>query len=313
MLFILLPIAFFGIICAFKKARGLAYLFSFLLILSFFYTVNYSIPDIQPYYLPSLLALLFFLSFGLVEIVRLFRKKGYLLLLLCPLPLIFNFTEANKRDYYLAEDFAKNGFASAPKDAIILTNWWDFYAPAFYLRYVENERKDLCIIDKELLRRSWYFLYLKKAYPWLVENSQSELEDFLSYLHQFEYGTLKDKIGIQNSFIRLLRSFFEKNPERRHFFLFIPSPDYDLPDIIKEKKVIPYGILYEIRDDSAYHFIDYQKLTFRYPKRELNEREKMILRYYAFLAKERIKYLSSSSAVEKEGIETWLKKIQIKN
>ncbi len=310
MLFILLPIALFGIICAFKKSRELSFLFSILFLVSFFYAVNYSIPDIQPYYLPSLFALLFFLSFGLGEIVRVLRKRGYVVLLLCCLPVIFNFKKANKRDYYFAEDFAKNVFASAPKDAIILTNWWDFYAPAFYLRYVEKHRPDLCIIDKELCRRLWYFLYLKKSYPWLVERSCRELEEFLSYLHQFEYGNLKDNIEIQNSFIRMLTSFLEKNPERRHFFLFLPFWDPDLPQILKGKKAIPYGLLYEIREDSAYHFFDYRKLHFRKPKIPLGEREKIILRYYSFVSLERMRYLSTPQAAKREGIEIWLRKIR---
>ncbi|MEO0125779.1 MAG: DUF2723 domain-containing protein [candidate division WOR-3 bacterium] len=305
-LFFFLPLSLFGIFFAFRQEKRFTPLFFLLALLSFFYAINYSIPDIQPYYLLTFISLLYFLSFTLKGLAKKIKLLSRAYLLLLPLPIILNFSNANKRDYYLALDFARNAFISAPDSSIILTNWWDFYAPSLYLQHIKGERKDLIIIDKELLRRSWYYDYLKKVYPELLKKSERELAEFLPYLHQFEYGNLKDNLGIQEAFIRLIRSFLEKSPKRRHFFLFLPSFDHDLPFILKGKKVIPYGILFEIRDDTVYYPFAYRQLTYRLPKKRLEERERVILDYYHLLAQERQKYLKTLK--KEEGIENWLKK-----
>jgi hypothetical protein len=302
-LFFFFPLSLLGIILSFRRNRKWS-LFSLLLLgLSFLYAVNYTIPDIEPYYLPSFVSLLFFLSFTLKELKEKLRLVlGSVYLLLLPLPLIFNFSSNQKRDYYLAEDFARNAFVSAPESSLILTNWWDFYAPSLYLQHVRGERKDLCLIDKELLRRFWYYEYLKKVYPWLLENSKEELASFLSYLAQFESGRLKDTFGIQKSFIQYLRSLRDKNPERHFFLLFLPTFDYDLPGILEGRKIIPRGILFEITDDTIPRPFNYQNLTLRLPKKRLEERERLIINYYHLLAQKRLKYRRD------EGLEDWLNK-----
>ncbi len=303
------PLSLLGIFLAWRKDKRVAAFFIFVLLFSLFYAINYTIPDIQPYYHPPFLALLFFLSFPLKALLTKWRKLSLLYLFFIPLPISLQFQFANRRDYYLAEDFARNGLTIAPDSAIILTNWWDFYAPTLYLQHIKNFRRDICLIDKELLRRSWYFLYLERVYPWLLENSKGELVDFLSYLHQFEYGGLKDPSAIQNSFIRLIRSFSEKNPNRRSFFLFLPSLDYDLLGIIEGKRVIPYGILWEMRNDSTDHPIDYNRLQLRLPKKRLEEREERIIRYYYLVAQERTRYHSSLQKGDM-GLKIWLEKIE---
>lgn len=309
-LFLFFPLSLLGIFFAWRREKNLSLLFLLLFLLSFFYAVNYTIPDIQPYYLPTFISLLYFLSFTLKRLKEKVKFSSKVYLFFLPLPIIFNFSNANKNSYYFALDFTRNAFLSAPDSAIILTNWWDFYAPSFYLQNVLEERKDLIIIDKELLRRSWYYDYLKKAYPEILKKSDRELSDFLFYLHQFEYGNLKDTLGIQKSFIQLIKSFFGKNLQRRHFFLSLPSLDYDLPQILEGSKVIPYGILFEIRGDTVYQPFDYQRLNYRPPKKKLEHRERVILNYYQFVAQERLKYLKTLG--KEEGVENWLVKIKIR-
>jgi hypothetical protein len=42
------------------------------------------------------------------------------------------------------------------------------------------------VVDVHLLRRSWYFDYLRRAYPELVARSQRQVDAFLTELEQWE-------------------------------------------------------------------------------------------------------------------------------
>ncbi|MBK6505339.1 MAG: hypothetical protein IPG02_06630 [Ignavibacteria bacterium] len=59
-------------------------------------------------------------------------------------------------------------------------------SPSLYLQSVENIRKDLTIIDKELLNKSWYVEYLMKHNPQVYENSQKEFDDYLTEVKNYE-------------------------------------------------------------------------------------------------------------------------------
>jgi endo-alpha-1,4-polygalactosaminidase (GH114 family) len=53
---------------------------------------------------------------------------------------------------HLAELFTQNIYRSLEKDAIIITDHWDFQSTSYYLQLVRNERPDIVVIDKSLLR-----------------------------------------------------------------------------------------------------------------------------------------------------------------
>ncbi|MBK9228407.1 MAG: hypothetical protein IPL67_15510 [Ignavibacteria bacterium] len=98
-----------------------------------------------------------------------------------------NYSGASKGKDYAVKDFVENVYASAPENSIIITKLWDFVvSPSLYLQSVENIRKDLTIIDKELLNKSWYVEYLMKHNPQVYENSQKEFDDYLTEVKNYE-------------------------------------------------------------------------------------------------------------------------------
>lgn len=296
-----------------KMVRNNFYLFISLLIifiLTLFYAINYSIPDIESYYIPCLFVMFVFAGFGLAILIKNLRVNQYFFLIFIILPLLFNYRRAGMQGNYLAYDSAINHLKSAPVNAIILTNWWDIYAPVFYVQHIENIRKDVCIIDKELLRRSWYLQYLNKQYPWLVRNCQIEIEYFLSYLEQFEHGRLQENVGIQNAFVDMINSFIDRNPNRRVFITFADQADYDAKFIKPERRRIPYGLLYELSSDTIVESFDYGQFSIRKPNLILDERTNLIIKRYENLGLERTLFLKKhGKIVEAKKTLEWILKV----
>ena len=69
---------------------------------------------------------------------------------------------------------------------MLLTLDWQVYSPFFYLHELENFRKDAVVIDIDQLRRSWYFDYLRRAYPETMKQAQGEADAFLEDLRAWE-------------------------------------------------------------------------------------------------------------------------------
>ena len=253
---------------------GLYYLFSlskkdivFMLILfcfNFIYGINYEIPDIEPYFIISLLSYTIFICYGLLFLVRKIEWLIYPILVLAIFVLVYNFHNASERENYFAYDLCGNLFSSVKENGIVITNNWDYYSPALYLKEIEGKRRDIVIIDKELLRRSWYFDYLTKQYPWLIKNSSYEVESYLELLDDFEHSRLKSSSEIQHRYLRMLNSFIEKNKETRPCYItFVNGADKDAPFIAKDYQKIPFGIVYELAETSDTSHFDYSTFCLR--------------------------------------------------
>jgi hypothetical protein len=309
--FVLIPIAVWGAGRLAKQRREIFWLLAVIFVLNLAYAVNYSIPDIQSYYIPFMIAAFIFTGVGLAELMRrLKRVPQYAFLALVILPVAVSFRRAGASGDYVAEDFGRNHLESAPANAVVMTNNWDIYSPAFYLQHINHERPDICMIDKELLRRSWYFQSLAQEYPWLVERSKPEIDDYLRFLDEFEHGTLKDVNGIQSAFIAVINSFVFRNPERRAFLTFDERIDVDARHIMPNRLRVPYGLLLELKTDSTTDSFDYNRLKVRIPSRLVDERTRQNLKTYQRFATERSAWLTRLGRREEaESARAWAARI----
>lgn len=291
--YVLLPFSVYGWLQLFRGLKAVALGLTISAVISFLYAVNYSIPDIEAYFIPSLVCLLIFAAVGVEGIKGSGRKFRHLVWFVALGVLAFNFRTQNRSDDWVAYDQALNTLAAVDSNATIITDWWDLYAPIFYLQQVEGVRTDVCIIDKELVRRSWYFEYLKRSYPWLMERSRLEKKRFLEQLHRFEHNQTYSPVAIQESYISLLRSFFLKSPERPWYTTFSGTENEDARQLLSGFKLVPLGIVYQVREDTFVPAFDYHRLRVRLPKRKLDARTQVNLNRYRHFVKERIDLLMS--------------------
>jgi hypothetical protein len=314
--YVLVPVVFYGAVVLFRQRRSLAIGLAVSAVVAFAYAVNYSIPDIESYYLPCLVALAVFGVVGLDGLARRVGKLRHAAWLAGILALLINFRVAGKQGDYVAYDYAMNTLASAGQNATVITDWWDVYSPVFYLQHVEHVRPDVCIIDKELVRRSWYFNYLSRAYPWLVERSRPEIEGYRQYLDEFEQGRLKDPAEIQRRYIALLESFITHNPERPAYTTFEANANADARQLLAGATLAPVGLLFRImpgvgdrgpgtgagtlspdtwpRASGPLPEFDYTRLVVRLPRHEPDARTQAVLERYQYFLTCRVRALVNS-------------------
>jgi len=187
-----------GLVGLFKRDRTA---FWFLLVAIGFdvaYNLNYEIAeDKDAYYLPVFLMIAVAAGLGLNWLMRgdwLRRVSGRTALALAVLlsvvapvtSLAAGLPFNNRSHYFIARDYVQNIFNSIEPGGMLLTLDWQVYSPMFYLRAEEKQRPDLVAIDINQLRRSWYFDYLRQAYPDTIERSRDKVEAFLEDLRQWE-------------------------------------------------------------------------------------------------------------------------------
>jgi tetratricopeptide (TPR) repeat protein len=224
------------------------------------YSLNYAIPDIEPYYLPAFMVICIWSGLGAASLFSMARRHhrlasvvvGIVMTLLPLVPLLGHYPRMDMSRNRIAYEYGLNVLASMEQDPICLTNNWDIYSPFLYLRYGEGRRQDVCMIDKELLRRSWYFAYLEREYPWLIEASRDELDAYLELLYRFEDGTLEGSQTIQERFIALINSFIHPYLDERPVYItFADGIDVDGPFIAPDLYRIPRGLVYQLQRDTA--------------------------------------------------------------
>jgi len=199
-----------------------------------------------------------------------------------------------------------NTLASAEQNATIITDWWDVYSPVFYLQYVEQVRPDVCMIDKELLRRSWYFEYLAHAYPWLVERSGAEIAQYREYLDQFEHNRLRDASEIQRRYVAMLASFVTRNPERPAYATFDADAGTDAKQLLPGVARVPVGLLFQLQSDTMIPEFDYSRLMVRVPPRPPDMRTRASLERYRFFLLRRAQVLAvRGRGAEVEKLVSW--------
>jgi hypothetical protein len=199
------------------------YLLSLLLISLFaclFYSLNYQIHDIETYFSLALISLFFILSAGLYYLWEKARNWIYITMLI-PMGLIamnFAYNDDSKND--LVVTYTKNLVDNLEQNAVVISAQWDYFcSPFWYLQRVGNYRSDVVLVEKELLRRTWYLEQLRRWYPNTIGKSKKEIDDFLEQLELFESGREYDAQLIQFRFVRMLQSFVEKNIAERPVYI----------------------------------------------------------------------------------------------
>lgn len=182
-----------GFVYSFKKFRKMFYFLLITFIATVSYSINYDINDIDSYFLLAYISLIFVSSFGFVYMYNLNKGKIsniaiFVIFFLIPLVQMgFNYKGDDQSNEYIYKDYTKQILNSVPENSLILSYQWDYWVSAsYYFRLVENYRRDVTVIDKELLRRSWYYHQLETDYPGILDSMKTDVKGFLKALQPFE-------------------------------------------------------------------------------------------------------------------------------
>jgi tetratricopeptide (TPR) repeat protein len=213
-----------------------------------FYSINYDIHDIDSYFLLAYVVAGIWSAFGLLVVARLVNRND-ITVVLASAALVVGITVGvqwggvSNSGNHLVEDYTHNMFRSLKPNALVLSYQWDYWVSASYhYQYVDGLRPDVVVIDKELLRRSWYLEQIRRNHPELYARSEPEIRLFLAEVHKFEHDLPYQPEVIEQRYVDVINSFFERNVADR--------PCYVTPEIEKEFAPgfirIPEGLAYRL-------------------------------------------------------------------
>lgn len=252
------------------------------------YALNYEIAeDKDAYYLPTFIALAIAAGFGaqwLVELVYArpaFAKwaralAAVLVLLVAASALVFNLPFNDRSRYFIAHDYVENILSTIEPDGLLLTLDWQVESPMLYAREVEQRRTDAQTVDVNLLRRSWYFDYLRRAYPDLIERSRDKVDAFVAELKQWERNpeayannaSLAQRID--SKFQAMLQSFITSRDERAPVYVTsdvmfnTEGQDTELTQWLGSNyQLVPHGLVFRLAPRQGYYELPEARLRTR--------------------------------------------------
>ncbi|MCE7933448.1 MAG: DUF2723 domain-containing protein [Chlorobi bacterium CHB2] len=219
---------------------------------------GYEIMEIGPYYMAATFGVGILLLGGVLALREWLGNRVLLPLggLLVAITIATNFHQSDERGNTVVEDMTFNMLNTLPKNALILSQQWDFWvAGSFYLQSVENVRPDVLVIDPELLRWSWYIKQLQHNHPEFMKMVQPEVDRFMKPLRQFEadadkFNADKDykRAEIEAAYVGLLSAMIEKSIPHRPVFV----TGEVRTDISARWRHVPYYLALRLMPDTTY-------------------------------------------------------------
>ena len=262
LMYLLIIPSILGFYTLFKKERNKFWLLLAILLLNLAYAINYSIPDIEPYYIPSLFVLIITFIYG-IQLLNRYLKPVILVSLAVIIP-VANYSTCTLRGNTFGVDFGRAHIEQLPESSLLISAHWDVYSPLLYLREVKGEREDMVIIDKALLRRTWYIQYIEREYPDLYSRIRPAMNAYLEELYKFEYDRPYVPQTIQSRFINMFESIFDAK-ETTGVYLSTPWLDRDLNSVKPEYLRIPFGLVRKVTQDTAPVVYDFSKFKLKKP------------------------------------------------
>jgi hypothetical protein len=204
-----------------------------------------------------------------------------------------NYHACTLRNNTFGLDFGRAHAEQLPDSSILITTHWDVYSPLMYLRHIKKWRQDLVLIDKALLRRTWYIKYIANEYPKLYARTRIDVEDYLEELYKFEYDQPYVASIIQMRFLNMLQSFVDAGMHKG-VFLSTPWPDQDLENIHPEYRRLPFGLTFIVTADTSMPSFDYAEFQIEKPPVMNDERAEFNLNIARRMLSVNIRYLSAS-------------------
>ena len=265
-----LALAVIGAWKLFRESRS-SFVFTILLFLGcVLYSINYDIHDIDSYFLLSYYAIAVWIAAGVAAILKNLKKQSAVrgvaagLVLVCVVPLVYNYERVDGSKNVVVEEYTRNMFASLEPNAIVMSYQWDYFvSSAYYFQLVEHVRPDVVVIDKELMRRSWYYVQLEARYPWLVRQSRKEVDDFLRELYKFEHDLPYDPQVIEHRYAALIESLVDKNFKARPVYV---TSEIEQQYLANYRRV-PSGLAFRLVQDDSLHDFPVPEMKIHVPAR----------------------------------------------
>jgi len=241
------------------------------------YALSYEIAeDKDAYYLPAFISIAIATGVGIRWLVQRAVSKSLpgvkpslaaaiAVLAVCTAGLTANWPFNNRRQYFIAHDYVDNLLKAIAPNGLLLTLDWQVVSPMFYAQEIEQFRSDVKVVDINLLRRSWYFDYLKHAYPGLIERSREKIGVFVENLKEWERDpaafarspALTQRISA--TFLEMIQSMVTNESRVAPVYMTndlisSDSVNGELTKWLSQKyQLVPQGLVFNLADGQGFH------------------------------------------------------------
>ncbi len=244
--------AVIGLVALWKVQRQMAIALLLLIVGNLGISLGYAIPDIDAYFLPTLTVLAILLGIGIGKLTDIKILHPFILspffVILGFISLFLNYPTMDHSSHRAVPAYTMWAMDHAQPRAIIITRQWDYMCSAFwYLQTVEGVRPDVVMIDKELIRRTWYLPHLQHLYPDVMKGAKAAIDAYMPWLEQFEADAdafktnPRNNAEIQRRFVDVLNAIVESNTDRPIYIT--PEMMTDEQGFAAEYRAVPVGRL----------------------------------------------------------------------
>jgi tetratricopeptide (TPR) repeat protein len=276
-----------GFVAVFRRDKVVFWFLALVIIGDLAYALGYEIAeDKGAYYLPALIAMAIAAAFGAEWCInkvisarvasRAPRLIAAALVLLVPIvALAGNWSYNDRSRYFIAQDYVDNILSTIEPGGMLLTRDWQVYSPMLYFQSIEQRRPDAIAIDINQLRRSWYFDYLRRAYPETMAQANNQVEAFLEDLRHWEHDpdlyqrdlTLNQRIS--SRFYEMILAFVRNHIQSAPVYLTLDiagnrdGQDAELTkSLAASYQFVPQGLVFQITPDREFRLpVDSKLLT----------------------------------------------------
>lgn len=270
-----LLLAFAGFVSAYKRDRTTFWFLFLILIADLAYCLSYEIAeDKDAYYLPAFISIAIAAALGIRWLIADKATSaavgrpyllGALVIVLASMAFVANWPFNNRRHYYIADDYVENLSSTIAPDGLLLTQDWQVASPMLYAQEVDQRRRDVKVVDINLLRRSWYFEYLKHAHSDLIDRSRDKIDPYVQLLRQWERDPeafarsqeLSQRISM--AFLEMIQSIVRNEMRVAPVYITndILSSDqtntYATRWIPQSYQLVPRGLVFDLGTDQGFH------------------------------------------------------------
>ena len=251
------------------------------------YSLSYEIAeDKDAYYLPAFISIAISAGLGVRWLIQRAASKHSaiwtphltaltVIVLASATAFAANWPFNNRRHDFIAHDYVENLFSTIAPDGLLLTQDWQVASPMLYAQEVEQRRRDVKVVDINLLRRSWYFDYLNQAHPGLVQGSKEKIDPYVAILKQWEQDpasftrnqelTRRISIAFLEMIQAMVRNEIRVAPVYVTNDLLIPNQtnSYLIGWIPQTYQLVPQGLAFYLATDQSFHDLPDSHLQMR--------------------------------------------------
>jgi len=253
-----LPFIALGIGIARRRYRRFLIFCLLIWLANLLYVLNYEIVDIEAYYLPMIFVTTILIALAAAECMRVSELKGKpifsyvilaVLLILPVVNLVVNFHRSDRSHKVFARQGVLDMAESIELKGIAIIENWDFYSPWLYMRFEENFRPDMVLLDKELMRRSWYVDFIRRYHPEIYEHSRQAFEEFLKKVESYDRGKWYDPYVLDEAYYGMFDTIIRNEEPNRPIYTNMFSDKIAISD----RPLIPGGIMFRFDDPRSFH------------------------------------------------------------